>query len=186
MNPLEMELAPSRTAGTSPVDWSAWVPTEAATLMFVFDDAGRVLLIHKKRGMGAGLINGPGGRLEPGETPLQAAVRETQEELRVTALDPEFRGTLQFDMGDGYNLLGFVFAANRHAGIPTETDEATPEWFPADALPLDRMWEDDRVWTPWMLQRRRFLGRFSFLRDRLRWYSIDDDFGPDPSGVPRP
>ena len=168
------------------MDWDAWTPTEAATLMFVFDESGRVLLIHKRRGMGAGLINGPGGRLEPGETPLQAAVRETREELCVIPLDPEFRGTLQFDMGDGYNLLGYVFAASRYEGTPTTTDEAEPEWFPAADFPFDRMWSDDRIWVPWMLRRRRFLGRFSFLDEKLRWYSIGDDFGPDPSRVARP
>ena len=50
------------------VDWSNWTPEQTATLMFVIDD-NRVLLIRKKRGLGAGKINGPGGRLEEGETP---------------------------------------------------------------------------------------------------------------------
>ncbi len=62
-------------------DWSTWTPTEEATLLFAFDGGGRVLLIHKKRGLGKGKINGPGGRLEAGETPVQAAVRETREEV---------------------------------------------------------------------------------------------------------
>src|SRR5262245_12205628 len=49
-------------------------PTQHATLLFV-RDAERVLLIRKKRGHGAGKINGPGGRVEAGESPLDAAVR---------------------------------------------------------------------------------------------------------------
>ena len=40
---------------------------------------GQVLLIRKKRGLGAGKINGPGGKLDPGETFAQTAVREVQE-----------------------------------------------------------------------------------------------------------
>jgi len=68
------------------VDWETWVPTERATLLFVIKD-GQVLLIHKKKGLGAGKINGPGGRLEPGETPEQAAIREVQEELLVTPVN---------------------------------------------------------------------------------------------------
>ena len=55
------------------VDWSSWVPRERATLMLIFRD-DQVLLIRKKRGLGAGKFNGPGGRIEPGETPLQAAI----------------------------------------------------------------------------------------------------------------
>ena len=61
----------------SGIDWAAWKPTEYANLCFVMRD-GKILLIRKKRGLGAGKINGPGGRLEPGETALAAAIRETQ------------------------------------------------------------------------------------------------------------
>ena len=60
----------------SPVDWDDWRGEMHATLMFVLRD-GRILLIEKKRGLGAGKINGPGGKIEPGETPLQAVMRET-------------------------------------------------------------------------------------------------------------
>lgn len=45
-----------------------------ATLMFVIDEArGEVLLIRKKRGLGAGKINGPGGKIDPGK--LRSNVR---------------------------------------------------------------------------------------------------------------
>ena len=45
------------------VSWKDWRPVDVATLVFVVDGA-RILLIHKKRGLGAGKINGPGGRVE--------------------------------------------------------------------------------------------------------------------------
>ena len=44
------------------VDWESWEPEQVATLLFVIKDT-EVLLIHKKRGLGAGKINGPGGKL---------------------------------------------------------------------------------------------------------------------------
>ena len=62
------------------VDWENWNPEERVTLMFVIQD-GQILLIHKKRGFGKGKINGPGGKIESGETPRECAIRETQEEL---------------------------------------------------------------------------------------------------------
>lgn len=77
------------------ITWDSWKPEQRATLLFVVHD-DQVLLIHKKRGLGAGNINGPGGRIEPGETPLAAAIRETQEEVGVTPLDAEARGELFF------------------------------------------------------------------------------------------
>ncbi|MEM9057182.1 MAG: NUDIX domain-containing protein, partial [Pseudomonadota bacterium] len=60
------------------IDWAAWTPKDIATLLFVVR-GGEVLLIHKKRGLGAGKINGPGGRVEPGETVQECAVREVRE-----------------------------------------------------------------------------------------------------------
>ena len=38
------------------IDWANWVSDEHATLLFVVRD-GEILLIHKKRGLGAGKIN---------------------------------------------------------------------------------------------------------------------------------
>jgi 8-oxo-dGTP diphosphatase len=89
-------------------DWAGWQPTECATLLFVVRD-GEILLIRKKRGLGAGKINGPGGRIEPGETALDAAVRETREELGIEALSPELRGELHFQFLDDYSLHCSVF-----------------------------------------------------------------------------
>ena len=55
------------------IDWQAWVPEQVATLMFI-TKGERVLLIRKKRGLGAGKINGPGGRIEENETPAACAI----------------------------------------------------------------------------------------------------------------
>ena len=64
------------------IDWETWQPVDRGTLLFVVRD-DRILLIHKKRGLGAGKINGPGGRIDDGETPLQCALREVDEEVEV-------------------------------------------------------------------------------------------------------
>ena len=56
-------------------DWDKWQPDIEATLVFIHQGS-RVLLIEKLRGIGMGKINGPGGKIDPGETPLECAVRE--------------------------------------------------------------------------------------------------------------
>lgn len=143
-----------------------WVPLERATLCFVIQD-GRILLIRKKRGLGAGKINGPGGRLESGESPLEAAIRETEEELGVTPTDLQWGGILRFQFLDGYSLECTVFLASSAIGEPIETDEAVPLWTDLQAIPYHEMWADDVHWLPGVISGGKFLGYFRFDGDEM-------------------
>lgn len=148
------------------MNWTHWTPKERAVLCFIVKD-GRVLLIRKKRGLGAGKINAPGGKIEPGEQPLQAAIRETQEEICVTPLHLEERGILHFQFTDGYSLYCTVFLARDLVGDPTETNEATPYWWKIEEVPYHDMWEDDRHWLPEILS-----GKADYFR---AWFEFDDE-----------
>lgn len=148
------------------LDWEQWRPRQRATLLFIIRDE-RILLIHKKRGLGAGKINGAGGRLEAGETARQAACREMEEELLIRPLNPVQAGTLRFQFLDGLSLAVTVFRAAAYAGTPRETDEAKPLWADLDAIPYRKMWEDDMLWMPLMLHGIPFKGTFLFDGDRL-------------------
>jgi 8-oxo-dGTP diphosphatase len=157
------------------MEWSSWQPRELATLCFVLDK-GRILMIRKKRGLGAGKINGVGGRLERGELPLAGILREAQEELGITLIDPKKRGELHFQFLDGYSLFCTVFVASRFDGTPIETEEAVPLWFNIGQLPFEEMWEDDELWLPQALEGKSFRGFFVFdgekmLSDQLEWES---------------
>lgn len=143
------------------MDWTRWKPSERANLCFIVKD-GRVLLIRKKRGLGAGKINAPGGKLEAGETPLEAAVRETQEEVGVTPLRLEERGLLRFQFVDGYSLNCIVFVARDLEGEPISTDEADPMWVDLERVPYQEMWADDKEWLPAVLSGGTFTGSFLF------------------------
>ena len=154
------------------VDWENWVPSIRATLMFVIQD-GKILLIHKKRGFGKGKINGPGGKLESGETPFACAIRETQEELCITPTGVQFVGELYFQFTDGNSIHGYVYTATGYKGTPTETDEADPVWFPLAEIPFDCMWEDDSTWIPHLLEGRHFSARYIFDDDRMLDAVID-------------
>src|SRR5436190_24162191 len=118
----------------SPIDWTTWSGEMLATILFVVQD-GRILLIEKKRGLGAGKINGPGGKIDLGETPLEAAIRETQEELLITPYLPRKLGELRFAMSDCPDILCHVYRADDFSGTPTETAEAVPVWTALDAIP---------------------------------------------------
>jgi 8-oxo-dGTP diphosphatase len=155
----------------SPIDWATWSGEMHATLMFIMSK-GKILLIEKKRGLGAGKINGPGGKIEPGETPLQAVIRETEEELMITPHAPRKLGELRFSMTMCPDILCHVYRSEGFTGTPTETDEAVPVWTPPNEIPYQRMWQDDCYWLPLLLADQTFIGNFIFEEEELLWREV--------------
>lgn len=140
-----------------------WMPIEKSVLCFVRNRLyKRVLLIYKKTGLGAGLINAPGGRIEKDETPEQAAVREAREEVGIRVANLSYSGDLFFQFTNGHSIRGYVFQTETWFGKPFETAEASPFWCDEDSIPYDKMWEDDSLWLPQLLADRYFSGRFVF------------------------
>lgn len=135
------------------------------TLMLVVDN-GKVLLAMKKRGFGTGKWNGPGGKLEPGESPLEGAVRECQEEVNVTPIEATERAVFHFELDSlGETVVCHIFVANAYTGTPTESEEMRPQWFAFGDIPYATMWQDDIYWLPAVLARRKLEGTFQFDAD---------------------
>jgi len=153
-----------------------WQPTHYATLLFILKGE-QVLLIRKKRGLGAGKINGPGGKRDPGETSLACAVREVTEELCVVPKAVEARGRVRFQFTDGYALDVDIYIATEYEGTPTETAEAVPLWFDINQIPYDEMWADDRLWLARILRGEHVNGRFIFAGDEMLEHDISFDTG---------
>lgn len=154
-------------------DWNTWRPNLEATLLWLFRGE-EVLVMRKKRGLGAGKVNAPGGKIHPGESPPACAVREVQEELGVTVLDPRKAGELWFQFTNGLAMRCHVFVGSHFTGEPVETDEGAPFWCHKDHLPLTEMWADDAVWLPWLFSGRPFLGRFVFDEDTMLTENVVD------------
>ncbi|ELZ18599.1 NUDIX hydrolase [Natrinema thermotolerans DSM 11552] len=136
-----------------------------ATLCFPLregGDADEVLLIEKRRGLGEGWYNGPGGKCEPGETPRECAVRETEEEVGLEVRDLEKAGELTFLLDGGAHTFCHVYRSRSFEGEPTSSEEAYPEWVPVDDVPYDRMWDDDFLWLPGVLAGKTVAGEFRF------------------------
>lgn len=155
-------------------NWEAWEPVIRATLMFIVKDE-QVLLIDKLTGIGKGKVNGPGGKIDEGETAVQAVIRECQEELNITPVKPVKMGELCFAMTDIPDIHCHVFMANEYKGEPVPTKEANPLWKEISDIPYDRMWEDDQYWLPEMLEGEEFFGKFDFIGEEMQW--MDVQFG---------
>ena len=158
----------------SDIDWSQWKAKDPATLVFVFE-GDEILLINKKTGLGKGKVNGPGGKVDPGETPEIAAIRECKEELDITVSNLEYCGEHRFQFVDGYSIHVWVYRTRAYEGTPSESPEADPLWTRLSEIPYDQMWEDDRLWLPMLVRGERFQTRWIFDGDRMLDYAIEPD-----------
>jgi 8-oxo-dGTP diphosphatase len=153
------------------IDWTRWTGVPC-TLLFVVR-GGEVLLMRKQRGLGAGKVNGPGGKLDPGETPEAGAIRETREEVCVTPRGLTYAGRNRFQFTDGAATDVHVFRASDCDGAPAPTPEAVPFWTPLERIPYAEMWEDDALWLPHLFAGRPFSGRFLLAGDRMLDWALE-------------
>ena len=130
----------------------------------------QLLLGYKKSGLGTGKYVCVGGHIDEGETPLQAAIRETQEEIFIT-LDPAHVRLVA--------IMDFIFPAKNHwqatchyfycdnwEGTPKESDEIAPRFYLKDNTPYDQMWQDAQHWLPQILTGSpRILCSFTYADD---------------------
>ncbi|MBF4461993.1 MULTISPECIES: 8-oxo-dGTP diphosphatase [unclassified Rathayibacter] len=115
-----------------------------------------VLLGRKRRGLGEGRLVAPGGKLEPGESPALAAVRELEEEAGLLALpeDLEPRGVLDYSFPSrpAWSQRSHVFLCRRWSGEVRESSELAAEFVPVDEVVFEQMWDDARLWLPSVLR----------------------------------
>ena len=130
-----------------------------------------VLLAKKTKSIGKGLWNGYGGGIEEGESPEDAAVRETFEETDhgitikkehlTQVADTNFHNTKED--GSTFVLNAKVYVVNMYSGTPNPSDEMSdPTWFNKNNLPLDKMLPADKIWVPIVLSGKKIKFKVSF------------------------
>lgn len=140
-----------------------------ATLGIVLGDKALLLGEKKKGEIGTGIVCGPGGKLDAGETLEECLIRETREELEIE-LDPnslEFVALIDFYSGTEIDFRVYVYLTKILSGEIHETADMIPKWYPLDALPFERMYEADRYWLPKALSGEKFNANI-YYRDRAR------------------
>ncbi len=135
------------------------------TTLCLLKKDNQILLAMKKRGFGEGKYNGVGGKIEEGETPEEAMIRETEEEIMVTPTQYEKVGVISFDeyyKGQKGNVIFHLYVASEWIGEPKETEEMCPKWFDITEIPYDNMFPDDKYWLPLILEGKKINAYFDF------------------------
>ncbi len=99
----------------------------------VIRDGGRILATERGYGDFKGGWEFPGGKMEPGETPKAAVVREIEEELRVTVRPTAFIETVEYDYPT-FHLTMHCFMCEVVSGEITLTEHLAMKWLTKETL----------------------------------------------------
>jgi 8-oxo-dGTP diphosphatase len=151
-----------------------------ATLCFPIRD-GEVLLAEKQRKIGAGYLNGFGGRAEAIDRDLQETnTRETEEEIGIIIKNAKKMGEIAFhnpsDEDELKRMKVHIFTATEWDGEPTETDEMKKiAWYKIDCLDYDKFLPADRLFMPQILDGKSVKGFIEYNDDwSVKTSSIDE------------
>lgn len=129
--------------------------------VIVLNDDGEVLTGKRTK---ENVIGGPGGHIEEGETPEEAAIRETYEEFGIVCRDLQSLGVL--DGGEKYGDSAIFLCENYSGRVKTDQKEMTePQWLSIKDL------EDKSLFLPFAqsidLYRESNVEKFNPYHDRL-------------------
>ncbi len=161
------------------------LPDKLSTLVFLRRNE-EVVLAMKKRDLGKGKWNGAGGKVNPDESVLQAAIRETKEEIGVTPIKLEQTALLNIYYIDKQQPEVWeihVFICTEWEGEPQESEEMRPQWFKLDNLPFQDMWPDDNYWLLKALTDEKVIGDFIFRDGKILSYKMAPMPSPNPLAV---
>ena len=149
--------------------------TKMATLCYA-RRPGETLMVHrvkKANDMHLGKWNGLGGKLEPGETPEECAVREIYEESGLRVRQPVLKGLLTFPgFSNEEDWYAFVYVADQFSGELIDSPEGELAWIEDEKLLDLNLWEGDRIFLPWLDQPGVFSGKFTYVDNRLVSHSV--------------
>ena len=102
------------------------------TVLCVVRDGTRILLQNRRKADWQGFAP-PGGHVEPGESVVQAVIREMEEETGL-AVRPKLCGVKQFPLEQGGRYLVFLFLADEFTGTLRSSTEGEMVWIERDRL----------------------------------------------------
>ena len=135
------------------------------TILCIIHRNGKLLLQHGGTPDWQGFAP-PGGHVEPGESIVDAVVREMREETGLTVLHPKLCGVKQFPISGGRYLV-LLFQTEEFSGALRSSKEGSMEWVSREMLSEYPTVEDLAQLLDVML--RPELTEFQYLVDGDDW-----------------
>lgn len=131
----------------------------SAVVCYIREDDKVLLGVRKisSTGLGVNRIAGIGGKFEEGENAQDALLREIREEVGLELIEFEEMGRVRFlfPFNTKWDQDVTVFVGTKWNGVPIASDEIEPTWFSINELPVEKMFTDNKLWVPQVLNGKR-------------------------------
>ena len=143
------------------------LPAPALVTLIYCVRGGKILLLKRNKPPYPGYWVAPGGKIDPGESPREGALRELREETALHAEHAELRAIItETSPHPDWQWLIFIYRVIEPDGelIP-DPREGELRWFAADELDELKIPAGDRVFTPRVLGEQTGVWEARFVYD---------------------
>lgn len=133
------------------------VGIKKTAVLCILKSGDNYLLLKRLKPPNEGMYTPVGGKLDPHESPLSAAFRETWEETGIRAGHFSFCGILEETSPVDYNWISFVYQSDIPFQPPPACNEGTLEWIAGESLELLSTPATDRVIYQYIVAKKHFV-----------------------------